>query len=95
MTPPGQPLEERKGAVRFKENAIVGFLFNFASNRGMGMNEIWALPFAEEDRKQFAQLIGYSVVGYCELPYVRESDRKKAIRLLRRFEKDSKDSKCS
>jgi hypothetical protein len=33
------------------------------------MNDLALMPFSNEDREQFAQLIGYSVSGFGELPY--------------------------
>ena len=39
----------------------------FATPRGMGLNEIAGLDFTDDDRQQFAQLIGYSLSGYSEL----------------------------
>ena len=68
---PIQPLEEdANGRLRFKENAIVRTLLDFASPKGMDMNAIAVLPFTREDREQFAQLIGYSYDGASELSYV-------------------------
>lgn len=42
-------------------------------NGGIGMNELARLPFPQEDREQFAQLIGYSICGFHELSYVSET----------------------
>lgn len=56
------------GVVRFRENAIVRFLLD---NGGWDMNHIARLDFSDEDRAQFAQLIGYSVCGWGELNYVQ------------------------
>jgi hypothetical protein len=36
------------------------------------------LPFSNEDRQQFAQLIGYSLGGYSELSYVDDDAYKAA-----------------
>lgn len=38
------------------------------------MNLLAAMEFTDEDRQQFAQLIGYSVSGYGELPYAADKD---------------------
>jgi len=66
-----QPMElDDNGVLRFKENAIVTHLLEWAQERGRGMNEIAAMDFSVEDRRQFAQLIGYSVSGYGGLCYV-------------------------
>lgn len=62
---PIQPLEKDKdGRLRFKENAIVRYLLDNGPN---DMNKLATMPFSDEDRQQFAQLIGYSLSGYGEL----------------------------
>ena len=69
---PIQPLviDEQK-VLRFKQNKIVRDLLDFASSRGMSLNEIaFNRTYSDDDHQQFAQLIGYSVSGYGELPYV-------------------------
>lgn len=66
---PVQPLEYKNGAVCFKENSMVRFLLDWASSRGMSLNELAVVPICREDRQHFAQLIGYSVDGYNELSY--------------------------
>src|SRR5258705_7557829 len=59
---PMQPIVwDKHRVLRFKENRIVSALLNFASNRGMSLNEIACMKFSREDREQLAQLIGYSV----------------------------------
>jgi hypothetical protein len=68
---PIQPVElDSSKVVRFKQNAIVQHLLDFAGQHGCNMNTLAALSFSREDRQQFAQLIGYSVSGYSELNYV-------------------------
>ena len=68
MNHPIQPLyTDERGTTRFKANAIVRYLLDFG---GIDMNKIAVLPFDDDDRQQFAQLIGYSISGYGELPYV-------------------------
>lgn len=57
----------RNGVVRFQENAIVRYLLEHG---GLDMNKLATLPFNDEDRRQFAQLIGYSQSGYGDLSYV-------------------------
>lgn len=65
MKHPIQPLlEDKHGTLRFKENAIVSHLLE---KGGIDMNAIAYLDFTDEDRQQFAQLIGYSLCGYSEL----------------------------
>lgn len=53
--------------VCFKRNAIVDFLHEHG---GYDMNALARMDFTDEDRAQFAQLIGYSVSGWGELSYV-------------------------
>jgi hypothetical protein len=69
---PMQPVHrDPDGVIRFRPNKVVRFLLDWATGRGMGMNELALMPFSVEDREQFAQLIGYSVSGFGELYYVR------------------------
>ena len=75
-THPMQPIEVAEdGVTRFKRNAIVCLLLDAGP---FDMNILARLPgISQEDRAQFAQLIGYSVSGYGELPYalnVTEAD---------------------
>lgn len=68
---PIQPLVETdSGVLRFKENRIVSYLLDVARQHGVDMNELAVMDFSDEDREQFAQLIGYSASGFCELSYV-------------------------
>ena len=72
---PIQPLEtDSNGTVRFRENAIVKWFLEEGRKYGLDMNAIACLPFPREDRVQFAQLIGYSLGGFGELPYVKNQD---------------------
>lgn len=78
---PMQPvMVEEDGVHRFKRNKIVEFLLE---NGGYDMNQLARMHFTQEDEEQFAQLIGYSVSGFGELPYasknmVRRADRASA-----------------
>lgn len=68
---PVQPLgEDEAGTLMFKENAIVTYLLKTG---GTDMNKLAMMPFSDEDRQQFAQLIGYSLSGYGELSYVTDA----------------------
>jgi hypothetical protein len=58
------------GVTRFKKNAIVRWLLDTG---GKNLNQIALQHFPREDEEQFAQLIGYSVAGACDLSYM--SDR--------------------
>lgn len=69
MRNPIQPLlKDENGAARFKENEIVRYLLD--SHPKVGMNDIACMDFSDDDRRQFAQLIGYTLAGYGELSYV-------------------------
>jgi len=71
MTHPVQPLlRDPDGVIRFKPNAIVAYLLHVARRHGVDLNELAVMPFTQEDREQFAQLIGYSLSGFGELSYV-------------------------
>jgi len=68
MNHPIQPLEKDKhGTLRFKENKIVSHVLQCAEKHGGNLNDIAVMDFTDEDRQQFAQLIGYSLSGYSEL----------------------------
>lgn len=79
---PVQPLgEDEAGTLRFKKNAIVAYLLD---SGGTDMNKLAMMPFSKEDRQQFAQLIGYSLCGYGELPYVTDEAYKAAASQIKR-----------
>ncbi|MBC8009196.1 MAG: hypothetical protein H7067_03770 [Burkholderiales bacterium] len=63
-----QPIAlDADGVARFKKNAIVNFLHE---KGGFDMNALARMEFSDDDRMQFAQLIGYSTSGFGELGYV-------------------------
>ena len=65
MKHPIQPLEQDEhGVLRFKVNALVRHLLD---NGPFDMNTLASGGFSNEDRQQFAQLIGYSLSGYGDL----------------------------
>jgi hypothetical protein len=65
-----QPLvKDVHGRNRFKENMIVTFLLD---NGGFDLNKLAMMDFSDNDREQFAQLIGYSLDGYGMLSYVTD-----------------------
>jgi hypothetical protein len=74
VSKPAHPMQpvvlDASGVARFRENAIVKYLLEWASARGCNMNDLAIIPFAREDREQFAQLIGYSVSGAGDLSYM-------------------------
>lgn len=77
MKHPVQPLEtDSSGVLRFKKNAIVRFLLDAGP---FDMNQLALMPFSQEDREQFAQLIGYSLSGFGELSYVSDETYERAV----------------
>ena len=68
-----QPIyRDVEGTHRFKRNAIVRYLLDMnGQGAKIDMNTLSMVEFSQEDREQFAQLIGYSVGGFEELSYVR------------------------
>lgn len=73
---PQQPVViDDHGTPRFKQNAIVHLLLKTGR---FDMNTLAMMNFTDEDRDQFAQLIGYSVDGYRELDYVSAKSRELA-----------------
>jgi hypothetical protein len=70
MKHPIQPvIVDEHGTQRFKSNAIVEHLLDVAEKSGVDMNSLAVMDFTQEDREQFAQLIGYSLSGFSELSY--------------------------
>lgn len=67
---PMQPLFLDGEVVRFQANKIVTAVLEQSR---LDLNMIARMNFSQEDREQFAQLIGYSVSGFGELSYVSDS----------------------
>jgi hypothetical protein len=63
---------------RFVENSIVSKLLELAP---VDLNDIGCMNFAEQERMQFAQLIGYSVSGFGDLSYVNDETYDAASRM--------------
>ncbi len=84
---PMQPVIVAKDRVhRFKRNAIVCWVLDALDATGRkALNEIAVMPFTQDDREQFAQLIGYSVSGFGDLSYVRDATYEKAAKASRRL----------
>lgn len=72
---PMQQIRYVGDVIRFRENKIVRFLLD---NGGFDMNKLACMDFSDDDRSQFAQLIGYSVSGYGDLPYRNNEQLKMA-----------------
>lgn len=83
---------DARGALRFQRNPIVAYLLDWCAQqnglpgyeqvarplggRAPDLNELARMHFSDEDRRQLAQLSGYSLSGYGELPYVDERERR-------------------
>lgn len=69
---PMQPIiVDADGVNRFQPNHIVSFLLESGP---YDLNQLALADFSDKDWRQFAQLIGYSVDGYHDLPYVQGRD---------------------
>ena len=79
---PIQPIEKDKnGRLRFRMNAIVNYLLEEATRVGLcDLNKLAMMNFSDEDRQQFAMLIGYSLSGFSELSYVSNETYRRAAR---------------
>jgi hypothetical protein len=76
---PIQPIyKDHSGFYRFRENAIVKYLLD---KGGIDLNAIARMDFTDEDREQFAQLIGYSLHGFAELSYVSNATYETVYRM--------------
>lgn len=85
---PMQPIYIDKNRVaRFKENKIVRYMLD---RNIINMNDIALLVFPEEDKMQFAQLVGYSVDGYGDLSYVSDESYNAAFTIANKLFKKIK-----
>lgn len=66
---PMQPLVWDGDRIHFKQNRIVRMLLDCGR---FDMDDIDAMGFTDQEREQFAQLIGYSVCGFGDLSYVSD-----------------------
>lgn len=88
---PIQPLQvDEDNTVRFKANKIVEFLLNAGP---YDMNALTMMPFSQEDREQFAQLIGYSLYGFGTLSYVSNGTYKRAVKKSKRISRGNGNDK--
>jgi hypothetical protein len=84
--------KDASGILRFRANRIVQYILDHS---GIDMNKLSEVgPFDIEDREQFAQLIGYSVAGYGELPYVSDRSYDAAVKRCVRFNKANPPTVC-
>ncbi|MBT6048137.1 MAG: hypothetical protein HOG49_15115 [Candidatus Scalindua sp.] len=78
MKNPLQPLFlDGQETLRFKANNIVRYLLDKGVADLNHLAEVSYL-FSQDDQEQFAQLIGYSLSGFCELSYVSDETCEKA-----------------
>lgn len=78
MKHPMQPIEKDEHETpRFKRNEIVRYLLDAGP---FDLSQLAALPFSQEDREQFMQLIGYSVSGFTDLDFVSKETADKALK---------------
>ncbi len=70
---PVQPLEkDDTGILHFKKNAIVEYLLGAGPS---DLHHLAVLSFSDEDREQFAQLIGYGSSSFGDLSFVSDETR--------------------
>lgn len=70
MTLPDQPMAlDKRGVKRFVGNSIVVHLL---TKGPFNMNDLALIGANDDELAQFAQLVGYSVSGYSDLPYVSD-----------------------
>jgi hypothetical protein len=76
---PIQPLvTDEHGVQRFNGNKIVRYLLD---NGPFTLNHLALKDFSDEDREQFAQLIGYSLSGAGDLSYFSSETYEAAARM--------------
>lgn len=68
LEPMQQIQRDAQGVIRFRANEIVQLLLDSGP---FDLNKLARLDFLDADRRQFAQLIGYSVSGYGGLSYAQ------------------------
>ena len=85
MKRPIQPIyKDKDGRPRFLSNKIVEHLLNLCQDNGLcDMNKLAMIDFSQDDREQFAQLIGYSLDGFGELSYVGDETYSAAYEMFK------------
>ena len=83
MNEPKHPMQhicfDSNDELRFVPNRIVRFLLDAGP---FDMYQLEGMVFEDEDREQFAQLIGYSVRGFGELSYTSDEAYEKAMKMV-------------
>lgn len=92
--PPLQPTyEDIDGRVRFNSNKIVDYLLEAGP---FDMNDLAKIDFSNEDREQFAMLIGYSLNGMYDLSYVSDELLARVeSSTLQEVDNESTDNECN
>jgi hypothetical protein len=86
---PMQPIVfDENGTARFKANNIVRYLLDNGPNDLNKLTNI-AYVFSADDWSQFAQLLGYSVSGFGDLPYAVQAIVEAADAEIERRMKDN------
>ena len=92
---PMQPFVMDGKVVRFKANKIVAYLLDSSRDgHKVDLNDLAMMEFSQDDRAQFAQLIGYSLCGFHELSYVSDLAAENATQAARIQFKRSKIGGC-
>lgn len=93
MKHPIQPLEiDDHGVIRFKQNKIIGYLFESGK---LSLNDIACMPFDQNDREQLWQLLGYSLSGYGDLSFVSDETYNAARLMFDENVVDSRDARIA
>lgn len=92
MKHPMQPLVAKNETLRFKQNAIINYLFESGK---MDLNAIACMPFDAEDRMQLAQLLGYSLSGYGDLSFVTNESYETARTMYDEGITDTRDARIA
>lgn len=78
MRHPDQPQEwDDEGVLRFKKNPLVR---RMADRYGLNELAVDVRTATDDDWRQLAQLIGYSVSGWGSLSYVTDEDWNRVVR---------------
>lgn len=89
---PIQPLyTDEHGTLRFVPNKIVEVLLETSP---LDLNAIAVMDFTNDEREQFAQLIGYSLSGFGSLSYVSD-DTYDTVQRMKSHSEDEEQAKIN
>ena len=95
MNNPIQPVVEgADGTLRFKQNAIVRHLVDWARRRDHTLDDLTEMNFTSEDWRQLFQLLGYTLDGYSELSCVDDEAYSAAARVATRCFAEKNINEC-